>query len=332
MSKVAGRVVRGRPISGIWAVGIGLFATMSSMAPGQAQAQAQPPVSTIALGPGCTRPESVIKGFGGKYFVSCQNAGTVGLDDGKIFTFDLGGNVSEFAGGGKLDNPRGLAFTGQYLVVTDTTKVKKIDSAGNVTTIVEASQFPNLAEFFNDAVAEPGGRAVYVTEMGARTQIRIGAVPPAPNVLAPTDSAQAWAVPAISRVYRVALDGRITEVVTPSRKNLIINGVAFGNFFDVLLTDFFYGNVVRVWPGGIKEIVATGFRGADGIEQAKNGSIYVSSFENGAVWKMDARGENVDALIDGVGFQSTADLYLDEAQQLVLVADTLHSTVIVLPM
>jgi hypothetical protein len=312
----------------LWAMGIGLLATTSSIAPAQAAA----PSGVIALGPGCTRPESVIKGFGGKYFVSCQNVGTVGLNDGKIFTFDLSGNLSEFAAGGQLDNPRGLTYTGQYLVVTDTTKVKKIDSAGNVTTLVDASQFPHPAEFFNDVTAEPGGHAVYVTEMGARTQIRVGAVPPAPNVLAPTDSAQAWGVPATSRVYRVTLNGQIGELITPSRKSLIVNGVAIGNFLNVLLAEFFYGNVVRVWPGGRKEIVATGFRGADGIEQAKNGSIYVSSFENGAVWKMDADGEHVTPLIEGVGFQSTADLYLDEAKQLVLVPDTLSSTVLVLPM
>jgi len=198
--------------------------------------------------------------------------------------------------------------------------------------VADASQFPFPAEFFNDAVAEHGGRAVYVTEMGARTQIRIGATAPAPNVLAPTDSAQAWAVPATSRVYRVTFDGQISEVVGPSRKNLIVNGVTFGNFFNVLLAEFFYGNIVRVWPGGRKEIVATGFRGADGIEQAKNGTIYVSSFENGAVWKMDVHGENIQPLIEGVGFQSTADLYLDESKDIVLVPDTLHSTVHVLSM
>lgn len=273
-----------------------------------------------------------MKAFGGRYFVSCQNAGTAGLNDGKIYTFDLSGNLAEFAGGGQLDNPRGLTFTGRYLVVTDTTTIKKIDGSGTVTTIAEASQFPFPAAFFNDVAAEPGGRAVYVTEMGARTQIRVGATPPAPNVLLPTDSPQAWAVPATSRVYRVSLDGKISEVVTPSRKNLIINGVAFGNFFNVLLAEFFYGNVVRVWPGGRKEIVATGFRGADGIEQAQNGTIYVSSFENGAVWKMDAQGESIQSLIEAVGFQSTADLYLDETHDIVLVPDTLHSTVIVLPM
>jgi sugar lactone lactonase YvrE len=312
------------------AFGLGL-ATLIAVGPARAQLK----TIDLAVG-GCTRPESVTKGFGGKYFVSCQNNGTLGLNDGRIVAVDLLGNVTPFAGGGALDNPRGLAFTGRYLVVTDTTKIKKVDSNGVVTEIADASQFPHPAAFFNDVTPELGGRAVYVTEMGARTLIRLPAdpntVPPTPAVLAPTDSAQAWAVPLASRIYRVTLDGQISEVVSPSRKLLIMNGVARGNLLiDLLVAEFFYGNVVRVWPGGYKEIIATGFRGADGIEQAKNGTIYVSSFENGAVWKMDAHGENIVPLIQGVGFQSTADLYLDEAKHLVLVADTLHSRIIVLP-
>ena len=134
-----------------------------------------------------------------------------------------------------------------------------------MTTIADASQFPHPAAFFNDAMAEIGGQAVYVTEMGSRTMIRDAA-----GFLVPPDSAQAWSVPATSRVYRVSLSGQISEVISPSRKVLVMNGVAYGNFFNLLVAEFFYGNVVKVWPGGIKQIIATGFRGADGIEQGNS--------------------------------------------------------------
>ena len=46
---------------------------------------------------------------------------------------------------------------------------------------------------------------------------------------------------------------------------------------------------------------------------------------------MDADGENLQVLIDGVGRQSTADFYLDEKAGVLLVPDTAHGTVIVLP-
>jgi hypothetical protein len=48
---------------------------------------------------------------------------------------------------------------------------------------------------------------------------------------------------------------------------------------------------------------------ADGVEQASDGRIFVSSFELGAVWRMDAQGENLKVLVDHVGFQTTADFY-----------------------
>jgi hypothetical protein len=288
-------------------------------------AAARAQTSTIDLGAG-SRPESVTKGWGGKLYVSCQNAGTLGLNDGEIKTFDLNGNVSVFATG--LDNPRGMAFTGKYLVVTDTTRVWKIDQAGNKTVLADPPQFPNPVAFFNDAAPEAGGKAVFVSEMGARTLIRDAA-----GFLVPTDSAQAWSVPATSRIYRIALDGRVSEVVSPSRKVLVINGVTNANKDGkLLLAEFFYGNIVLAGKHrDTWKILATGFRGADGVEQGKDGTIYVSSFENGAVWKMDEEGENITPLIENVGRQSTADFYLDEPGHRLLVPDTLHGVVIVLP-
>jgi len=50
----------------------------------------------------------------------------------------------------------------------------------------------------------------------------------------------------------------------------------------------------------------------------------------GAVWKMDANGENQVRLLGDVGFQTTADLYLDEAAQQLYVSNTGNGTVIVL--
>ncbi|MFI6102302.1 SMP-30/gluconolactonase/LRE family protein [Lentzea sp. NPDC051213] len=256
--------------------------------------------------------------------MSIQGTPDLGKLDGEIRTLDPAtGAVRTFATG--LDNPRGLTFTGRHLVVTDTDKIFTIDRSGTVQLLATAAQFPFKAEFFNDVTAEPGGGAVYVTEMGARTKAR-----DPQGVLWPTDSPEALQIPAEARVYRVSLTGQIRAVNTPSRKSLIINGVGLGRS-GLLIADMFYGNIVRI-EDGRQTVLASGFRGADGVEQAADGTIYISSFDNGAVWSIDRDGENPRTLLSGVGSRSTADFYLDERGKRLLVPDTLHGTVIVLPL
>ena len=281
------------------------------------------PVS-IPVGP---RPESIVKGWGGTFYVSIQGAPDIGLNDGEIRTFDPAtGTVTTFVTG--LDNPRGLAFTGNYLVVTDTTVVWIIDRHGGKRILAGPSAFPHPTAFFNDAAPEHGGNAVYVTEMGARTLQRDPT-----GVLWPTDSPQALAIPAQARVYRISLSGKVTEAVTPSRKTLVLNGVVETRPGHLLVGDMFYGNIVDVdLKTNLKTIVGTGFRAADGIAQGHDGTIYVASFDDGVVWRMDRDGENPAILLQGVGRSSTADLMLDERGRRLLVPDTLHGAVIVLPL
>ena len=309
-------------------------------------AQANTFVKSIDLGSTHTRPESITKAWGGKYYVSIQNTTSASATDGEIVRVDIAtGAVTTFVPQGTLRNPRGLAFTGQFLVVTDTDKVWKISQAGQVTPL--ATSFPFTPVFFNDAAPESGGRAVFITEMGPGRNVQRD---PA-GFLWPTDSFQAEAIPTAARVYRITLDGTVTNVFTPTRKILVTNGITErkrgggqsgggnGEGHDHLLAlDFFHGSVVDVdTKKDTKSIVATGpFRGCDGIEQATDGTIFVTSFENGRVWRMDSSGENVvklyDVATDGgtVARQTLADLALDEAAGLLYVPDTLHSTIIVM--
>jgi sugar lactone lactonase YvrE len=290
---------------------------------------AQAQVATIAVGP---RPESITKAWCGKYYVSIQGpSGSLGVFDGEVRQVDLTtGVVTPFVTG--LENPRGLAFTGEFLIAADQQKVYKIDKNGNKSVLAQASQFPFTANFFNDAAPEEGGKAVYVSEMGRRDIIRIGAAPPANNVLIPTDSDAAYAVPATSRIYRITMNGEITSVNEPTRKLLVINGVTeVKKRHKLLATDFFHGNIVAMdIKKGTNDIIATAFRGADGLAQASDGTIFVSSFENGQVWRMDENGENQRMLLGGVGFQTTADFYLDEHAHLLYVPNTPAGTIIIL--
>ena len=300
-------------------------------------AQADTFVKNIMLGEEHTRPESIVKAWGGMYYVSIQNSSAATDTDGEILQVDVfSGNVNPFvAKGSGLRNPRGLAFVGNFLVVTDTDRVWKISQAGEVTPLAISFPFPPV--LLNDTAVEKGGRAVFVTEMGPGRAVMRN--PPPNGPLWPTDSLQAEAIPTGARVYRIALDGEVTDLITPTRKILITNGVTQANKNGHLLAlDFFHGSVVDVdIQKDSTSIIATGpFRGADGIEQAEDGTIFVSSADNGRVWRMDGNGENVVKLYDlatdanTVAFQTLADLALDEADELLYVPDALHGNIVVL--
>jgi sugar lactone lactonase YvrE len=296
-------------------------------------------VKSVDLAPRA-RPESITKGWDGKYYVSIQGTASDNTTaDGEIVQVDIAaGIVTPFVPPGKgLVNPRGLAFTGEWLVVTDTTNVWKVDAKGDVNLAVPGSAYPHPPVFLNDAAPEAGGRAVFVTDMGAGRNVQRDPS----GFLWPADSAQAEAIPTESRVYRISLpDGKVTSVFTPTRKALVMNGVteskrAKGN---LLVLDFFNGSVVEVDAArDTKTILAAGpFRGADGIEEAKDGTLYVNSFENGRVWRMDRNGENVQKLFDVAvdegksGRQTLADFALDEEAGLLYVPDTANSRIVVL--
>jgi sugar lactone lactonase YvrE len=286
------------------------------------------------------RPESVVRGWGDKLYVSIQGpSGELGVMDGEVRVVDLAtGKAAPFAAG--FENPRGLTFTGKELVIADQKKIFRVDSAGNKTLLAASEQFPNPANFFNDMATEPGGKAVLVTEMGRRDLIRVPATtPPSPQRLIPVDSPAAYDVPPLARVYRITLEKTptITSMFEPSRKLLVINGVTTSSKKrgNLLVLDFFHGSIVEVEPHGAggksskMTILATGLRGADGIEQGKDGTIYVSSFENGMVWRLGADGDNLRVLVNEAGFQTTADLTLDEKAKKLYVPNTAAGTIMV---
>jgi hypothetical protein len=279
------------------------------------------------------RPESVARGFGGKLYVSVQNASGMG-DDGEVKVVD-GDKVLPFVGG--LKEPKGIALVGDYLIVTDVTKVWKIDSSGAKSVLAEgtpaagaapvAGQFPSPVTFLNDAAADPGGQAVLITEMG-----QIGKAFSPAMVLWPTTSTEASQIMAEARVYRITVPaGVVTIAVDKSTDMLLVNGVTAPAAGRLLLAEFFFGNILEV-TGTTMKILATGYRGADGIELDDQGNIYVSSYSQGKVWRLDSAGKNEKVIIDNRGFGSTADHYLDKQGKRLVVPDTGKGTLIFQPL
>jgi hypothetical protein len=269
------------------------------------------------------RPESVARGFGGKLYVSVQNAEGMG-DDGELKVVD-GDKVTTFVGG--MKEPKGIAFVNNFLIVTDVTRVWKVDSAGAKSVLAEMGAFPSPVGFLNDAAAEPGNEAALITEMG-----QIGkAFNPMTNSLWPTTSSEASQISPEARVYRITVPaGQISVAVDKSPDLLLINGVTSPTRGRLLLAEFFYGNIIEI-NGTTAKTLATGYRGADGIELDEAGNIYISSYSQGKVWKLDSAGKNEKVIIDDRGFGSTADHYLDLPNKRLVVPDTGKGTIIFQP-
>ena len=105
-------------------------------------------------------------------------------------------------------------------------------------------------------------------------------------------------------------------------------GLLFGtgcqsNKETLLMGDFFTGNLVS-YQGGKMDVIASGFRGADAIEQNGN-MLYVSSWPLGKVWSYDM-GTKEQKVLKG-DFTTAADFYLDREGQQLVVPDMLESKI-----
>ena len=266
------------------------------------------------------RPESVTKGFGGKYYVTVMNSADE-EGDAVIKMLDEG-KVSVFAKG--LNEPKGIAFTGDYLVTADQTRVMKIDSKGNVSILAEKKSFKREVSFLNDVAVSHDRKSVFVTDMGAISKMFD---PDKERSLWPLESKQSKELPAIGCVYQITLDGKITDAVSSGQKDVPgPNGVGRSGKEGLLLGDFFTGNIVRKTAKGKLRVIAKGLRGADAVEPDGKGGIYVSSWTQGKVWKLTENGKKKELILDGL--KSAADLFVDRKAKKLIVPDMLAGTLV----
>jgi len=260
------------------------------------------------------RPESITKGFGGDFFVTVMNGKEAG--DGVIKRIH-GSVVTVFARG--FDEPKGICFVGGYLFATDLNKVRRIDSKGNVTILAGESDFPKAVSYLNDAAASLDGKSIYITDMGANTKMH------GPNgKLWPLGGKDAREISTIGRVYQIGLDGEISIAIDANSLMPCPNGVGVGKDGQLMVGAFFTGNLLELRDGKL-DVVADSFRGADAVEQDREGNYFVSSWKQGRAWKVAPDGKSSRVVIDGL--KSAADFYLDEENRRLLVPDMLAGTV-----
>jgi hypothetical protein len=257
-------------------------------------------------------PESVTKGFAGKYFVTLMGASRkAGDGDGKIVKVD-GDKVTVLTEG--LDDPKGIVFVANRLITADFDKVWSIDAKGKKTLLAGPAAFPTPPAFLNDVVVSPDKKSVLITDMGAVTKMR-----GADGKLFAIDSPEHKAIPVIARVFRVTLEGKVTEVIAPTPKMLNPNGIDVLANGRIRVAEFFTGDVLEYNKGRWKTL-AKGHRSGDGLVHDSKGRFYVSEVMTGRVTRYEADGSAPKEF--GQGLKAAADHYLDEKAGVLIVPDS----------
>ncbi len=270
---------------------------------------------SIAVG---DSPESVCRAFGDLLYVTMINKDEPG--DGTIVSVD-GDKIAVFAKG--FNAPKGLVYVGGFLIAADETTLWKVNAEGVASKLVEGKDFPKPIEFLNDVAAGLDGKSVYVSEMSTPSPMFD---PSGERKLYDLDSPQAKELPRKGRIYRVTLDGQITEAVPPGNEAIRFpNGVAVAGSKDeeqLYVGDFFTGNIVHYTEGQYK-ILATGLRGVDGLTVTPD-AFYASSWTQGKVWKVDRKSGETTVLLEGL--KTAADFYFDDAHHQIVVPDMVAGT------
>ena len=265
-------------------------------------------------------PESVTKGFGGKYYVTLMGpTRNPGDGDGGIVVIE-NDQPKPFVSG--LNDPKGIVFLDDTLITADFTQVWRINEKGEKTLLAGPDAFPNPILFLNDVAIAADKKSILVTDMGARDKIA------GPDGFWALDSAEAKAVPAVGRVYQITLDGKVTEVVSADECMKCPNGVDVTPDGKVRVAEFFTGNVYECENGKFKTI-ATGHRSGDAIVHDSKGNFYVTEVRTGNVWKYGKDGVKTKM---GEGLTAAADAFVDEKAGFLVVPETKAGKLVFLPL
>lgn len=276
---------------------------------------------TIPVG---QNPESVCRGFDGKLYVTMINGEEPG--DGTVVSVD-GDKVTVFAKG--FNAPKGIAFVGDFLALTDETMIWLIDRNGIPLKLVSTKDFPQPIEFLNDIVASKDGMSVYVSEMSS----------PAP-MFDPSGERKLWdlnsdgakSLPKKGCIYKVTLKGKVSVAIPAGGTALRFpNGVTIDEDEKddhLYVGDFFSGELLSFADGKLTP-VATGMRGIDGVTVTKD-TFYASSWTQGKVWKVDRKTHESKVILEGL--KSAADFYHDAKNKQLVIPDMIAGTLTFLPL
>jgi sugar lactone lactonase YvrE len=204
-----------------------------------------------------------------------------------------------------LNAPKGMALVGDELWVTDITTVRRFDrqsgaSRGEIR--IEGSMF------LND-LASADGSAAYVSDSGLRASA---------DGFEPTGS---------DAVYRIDGDGSVQQIASGQDLNRP-NGLAVRNS-EVWVVTFGADELYRLDDDGAKADLQNLPAGSlDGLVLLDDGSILVSSWEAGAVFR--GRDGSFETVIENI--DSPADIGYDTRRNLVLVPHFMDDQISIHPL
>lgn len=253
---------------------------------------------------GLVSPESVLAAADGKIYVS--QIGEFGKDgDGSVVIVNRG-KIEPFATG--LNDPKGLAQSGDFIFVTDKDRVWKIDSKGRPTVFADKQAFPIAPQFLNDIVVDGDG-SFYVSDSGD-TQAGSGGA-----------------------IFKITRTGEVSTLITAKDDGRIKspNGLLLDRR-SLLVVDFASGELHRVQLNPVRLTkLADGFGGGDGLAQTRSGTLFVSDWKGGRVWSVDLKQNPPQPKLYDRAFQAAADIALDRDEKSLLVPDMKAGTLTWLP-
>lgn len=241
---------------------------------------------------------------GQTYFISNINGDPTQKDNnGFITKLDKEGKLIEleFIRGGRGDTilhaPKGMAIVGDilYVVDIDTLRGFDIDSGRAVATISITADPVGVATTGLTDVAYDGHRTLYVSDTDTNTIYRVDL------------ANHSYAVSLLTRDDRLA--GPRGLAVHPRTGHLI--AVSWNE-----------GSIIDITPEGVVEVLVSNsffswrFKNLDGVDFDTWGSMYVSDFTAGKVWRVTPD-ENFKVIAEYL--PTPADISVDRTNHLILV-------------
>lgn len=245
---------------------------------------------------GLLTPESVIQAADGKLYISEINE--FGKDgDGQIRVIDHGKSSVLVQG---LDDPKGLAIIGTDLFIADKNRIWRValnQSPAKAEVHIAADAFPQVPQFLNDLAADANGN-LYVSDSGDIMGSGKGGI-----------------------IYKITPQRKLTLLLDGKADARVLapNGLlADAKGEHLLIVDFTSGVLYDYnLPGKRLQEVASGFGGGDGIVKQANGTVYVSDWKAGKVYRVEGN----KAVLVKDGYQSAADIALSQDGHHLLVPD-----------
>ncbi len=253
---------------------------------------------------GFKNPESVVADKAGRVYVS--EIGEFEKDgDGQIAVIEPDGKRRVFAKG--MNDPKGLAFVGQDLYVTDKNRILRVGVDGQWTVLVDHSAFPVAPAFLNDLEPDFDGKYLYVSDSG--------------------DIANQGGTS--GAIYRVILaTGKVETIINHQQDARIKapNGLWMDDTGEVLIYVDFASGVLYKLDLLNRHLIelAKGFGGGDGLALGADKKLYISDYINGKVFSLSIDDE---VKLEKQGFQSAADIGVTADGKVLLIPDMKAGTV-----